>query len=251
MKKIAYLIPLLAAVLLIPPGIRSATAQQPPPAIYDPVVYDYLGELMSEIGQKTETKTVGNQTMSVTTIVAQGSNDSRYKVKMITSLNDEEVSRESFKVINVTAGTYKLVNKNLGINQMFTNVQPEVTGKASVGSNLYGARIDLYDREYGSPGTLGLYDNHAACGAHDHWLNYGEFEAFVRTSTVDVTWNAAPFYFHWCIVPHEFDNGKVKYGTTTITLDAQSERHGSHAFTNYDGGTSWYSVEVDFVYGSW
>ena len=248
MKKIVYIIPLLATILLIPPGISNATAQQP---IYDPVVYDYLEETISEIGKKIETRTVDNQTMSVTTIVEQGSNDSRYKVKMITSLNGEEVGREFFKIINKTDGTYKLVNKKLGINEIFTNVPQGATGAGSGSSNLQGARIDLHDREYGTPHTVRLYDNHVACGGNNAFLNYGEFEAIIRPSTVDVTWNAAPFYLHWCIVPHEFDNGKVRYDSTTIKMDSQSDRRGSHTFTNYDGGTTWYSVEVDFVYGSW
>ena len=232
---------------IIPPGISNASTQQQP--IYDPVVYDYLKETISEMGKKTETRTVDNQTMSVTTIVAQGSNDSRYKVKVITNMNGEEIGREFFKIVNMTDGTYNLVNKNLGIKEIFTNILQGVTGSGSGNSNFNGARIDLHDREYGTL-NIHLYDNYGDCANND-LVNSGEMEVIVRPNTIDVTWNAAPFYLHWCIVPHQFDNGKAQYGSTTITFDSQSERRSSHAFTNYAVGTTWYSVEVNFVYCSW
>ncbi len=38
--------------------------------------------------------------------------------------------------------------------------------------------------------------------------------------------------------------------TSVYQLDTQSDKRGSHAFSSSEG-TSWYSVEVDFVYGGW
>ena len=217
-------------------------------AIYDPVMVKYIQDVIAELGTVTEEKVIDGQKVAITTKVKQVKDDV-HKVKTITRIDNEKKSEQVFKITSNPDGTYNMINRNLDIDETFTDKLPEgvVVGSGSGQSSPNGARINLYDKEYGTPHTLTLYDNYSACAT----LNQGVFQAPVRPNTVDVTWEASPFYLHWCFVPHEFDHGKIQYGTTVYNLDGHGDRRGSHAFTNHSAGTTWYSVEANFVYGTW
>ena len=214
--------------------------------IYDPVVTQYIEELIAQPGKTTEERIIDEQNMSVATKVKQVTDD-RYVVKSVTRINDEKVSSQIFRIITNGDGTYELINHKLEMRETFTDVPQGAIGSGYGSSTPNNARIDLYDSDYGTPHTLTLYDNYSDCVN----LNQAVFEAPVRPNTVDVTWEASPYYLHWCFIPHEFRHGSVQYGAETVYLDGHNDRRGSHAFTNFDVGTTWYSVEVDFEYGPW
>ena len=242
-KKLHLAIPFLIAILLIPTSEMSFAEKNN--AIYDPVVTEYVKKVISQEGKNTEKKVIDGQKVSVTTTVKE-LQDNRYKIKSITRINGDKVSTEIFK-ITIDKYSFRLENKKQGINQVFINSTDVVSGQGYGSSSKSGAKTVLYDREYGTPHTLKLYDNYSACAT----LNQAVFQATIRPNTVDVTWEASPYYLHWCLVPHEFDHGEVKYGTVKVSLDGHSDRRGSHAFTNAQGGTTWYSVGTTFVYGGW
>ena len=75
--------------------------------------------------------------------------------------------------------------------------------------------------------------------------------ANISVPAVDVTWQASPYYLDSCFSPHLFDHAKVTHGSQTYEFEGQTERRGSHAFTNTNGGNGWYSVSINFLYGSW
>ncbi len=93
-------------------------------------------------------------------------------------------------------------------------------------------------------------DNYSACGT----FNQGVFSATVKPKVTDVNWEASSFYFHWCLLPYEWEDGYLKYGTVKHQLTSDpnhDDRRGSHAFTNTHGGTTWYSVSAMFFYDAW
>ncbi len=236
---------LIAAMILPFSMMDTASAAKQSQAIYDLDMVNYIEELISSPGKNNEQKVIDGQTISVTTKTKQLS-DTAYKVKTVTTIDGVVAISETFKIKIHDDSTYTLKNKNLEIDERFTDEASRVN-RGSGNSDTSGARIDLHDKEYGTPHTLTLNDNYSGCGV----LNQAHFQAVIGPNTVDVNWEAHPIYAHWCFVPFLFDHGSVQYGTNTIQLDGQSDRRGSYAFTNYDVGTTWYSVEVDFVYGSW
>ena len=209
---------------------------------------DYIEELISSPGKNTEQRVIDGQTISVTTKTKQLS-DTAYKVRTATTIDGVVEISETFKIKIHDDGTYALKNKNLGIDERFTDEANRVK-RGSGNSDANGAVIHLYDREHGTPNTLKLYDNYSACGT----FNQGVFSATVKPNVVDVNWESSAFYLHWCFVPHEWEDGYVQYGTTKHHLSSvpnHDDRRGSHAFTNYDAGTTWHSVTAVFFYGAW
>ncbi len=239
--KTKYTVPFLALTLLVPVMVF---AQNSTDVIYDPVVTQYVEKIISQEGKSTEKKIIDGQKVSITTKTKE-LQDNKYKVKSVTHVNGEKISSEIFH-ITINNDTFRLENKKHGIDQTFFNSTNVISGQGSGSSSTSGARIGLHDREYGTP-TLTLDDNYSACST----LNQAVFQAPIRPNTVDVTWDASPYYLHWCFVPHEFDHGQIKYGTNKVSLEGHGDRRGSHVFTNYDVGTTWYDVRITFVYGDW
>ncbi len=256
-SKTKYTTSLLALTLLAPVGMNSAFAHAPrqddsvhepsqTEPIYDPVMIQYMKELTADPGKTVAERPIANQTYSVTTIVREITDD-KYAVKPTTRIDGEKISSEKFRITAIDNSTYKLVNNGLGIRQVFTDIPSEAAGAGSGSSTPSSARIDLYDREHGTPPTLTLHDIYSGCAT----LNHALFQAPIRPDTVDVTWEASPFYMHWCFIPHEFQQGEVRHVTETVFLNGHGDRRGNHAFDNPHGGTIWYSVEMDFEYGVW
>ena len=233
----------LISAMVLPISSTNAIAEKQP--VYDPVVVEYIEELIAQPGKNTDEREIDGQTVTVITNVKQ-LDDNKYSVKTKTKINGEQVTSQYFKIKVNDDGTYKLVNNNLGIKETFTDTPQGAVGAGSGNSTISSARIDLYDREYGTP-QLSLYDDYFGCGN----LKQAMFTATVRSNNVDVSWVGSAYYLHWCLVPHEFDHGKMQYSTNVILLNWQDDRKGNHAFTNTDVGTAYYSVEVDFVYGAW
>ena len=246
MNKIHSAIPFLVLVLLVPPGMVFAQTDQKQ-AIYDLVVVEYIEEVIKELGTNTEAKVIDGQTIAVTTKVKQVGNY-MYGVETITHIDGEKKFHQLFNITSSTNGTYNMVNSDLGINETFTDQRPlGVSGVGSGTSSLIGARIDLSDRKFTAPHIVKLHDEHSGCFP----LNWAEFQAMIRPNIIDVTWDANPFYMHWCLVPHEFDHGKIQHGTDVYYLDGHGDRRSSHAFTNSYNEATWFSIKADFVYGSW
>ena len=74
--------------------------------IYDPVVTQYIEELIAQPGKTTEERIIDEQNMSVATKVKQVTDD-RYVVKSVTRINDEKVSSQIFRIITNGDGTDK------------------------------------------------------------------------------------------------------------------------------------------------
>ena len=243
-NKMQSAIPFSVLMLPVPPGIVFAQTDQKQ-ASYDPVVMEYVEEIIKESGTSTEARVIDGQTIAVTTKVKQVSQYT-YGIETITHVDDEKKFRQSFNITSGTNGTYSMVNTDLGINETFTDQRPlGVFGVDSRDSSLSGARTYFHDREFGTPHTVKLYDGCSACAR----LDQAEFQATIRPNTLDVTWEASPFYLHLCLLPHSFDYGEIQYNTDVHYLDGHNNRHGSHAFTNSHSGTAWHSIEADFVYG--
>lgn len=237
----------LIAMMILPFNAANiAEAEKSTNTIYDPSVVKYIKKIISQTGKTIEEKTIDGQIIRVSTKVNQIDDDT-YKVRTIVKTDDVKIFSSYTKITVNDDGTYKIVNKRQGIEQTFTDVSQGATGTGSGNSDLAGARISLFDRETGTPHTLKLHDNYSACS----FVNHAVFDATIRPNTVDVTWNGTPFYAHWCFIPHQFDHGKVQYGTTVHYFDGQNVRNGYHTFTNFDVGTTLYSVSVSFVYGTW
>ncbi len=236
----------LITAIIVPFSINSTLAEEQTNAIYDPVVVQYIENLISQPGKNTQEKIIDGETVTLITKTKQVTND-RYVVKTTTKIDGKKLMTETFRIVTNDDGTYKLINHNLGIRETFTDVSRGATGDGGGRSNPFGASINLYDREIGTPNTLRLHDNYSACAT----FNQGVFSATVKPNVIDVNWEGSPYYLHWCFVPHEFMHGDVQYGTDHYRLDGHADRRGFHAFINGHGGTTWYAVSVDFVYGRW
>ena len=244
-KNILLVASSLATIVLLFGVVNKVAAES---MIYDSSMVNYIKKITNQTGTYTEQRTIGNQTISINATVSK-INDTEYEIKKIVHINGEKINLETFRVFNISNGTYKLVNEKLGINQTFTDGTNFVMGAGSGSSSSSGASITLYDRERGTPNTLQLYDNYFGCAGG----NYAVFQAFVKPNVVDVNWVANQIYWHWCFQLHELKHGYVQYGTTKYLLDPepnQAQIRGSHAFTNSHGGTTWYSVTAKFFYGS-
>ncbi len=235
----------LIAAIILPLSINDASAEEQT-TIYDPVVVEYIENLISQPGKNIQEKTFDGETVSVVTKTRQIS-DQKYHVKTVTKIDGEKQSAENFRILVNDNDTYTLINHNLGIHETFTDVSTGAVGDGSGHSDINGARIDLHDREIGTPNNLSLYDRYSACFGS----NYAVFSATVTPSVIDVNWHANWYYSYWCFVPHEFIHGDVQYGTNHYYLNGVDDARGFHAFSNIQGGTTWYDVDVDFVYGAW
>jgi len=235
---------LIAAMILPFSGMQSAEAIEPS-MVYNPSMIEYIEKVISKESENTEERTVGDQTMIVTTDV-KILNDNTYRVKHIVKLNGELKSKELFKIISLEDGNYQLVNKKLGIDEIYTLTET-ICALGWGTSNNSGASIRLYDGEAGTPNTVNLYDSYSACRT----LNQAVMDVNVSVPTVDVTWEASPYYLDGCFSPHLFDHAIVTHGSQTYEFQEQTERQGSHAFTNTIGKYGWYSISINFLYGDW
>ncbi len=233
----------LISVMILPFSVMDYASAQTQ-ATYDPAVVDYIEKLISTTGKNTEQKIIDGKIIAVTTKTKQLS-DTQYKIKTTTVIDDTLEASETFRITLNDDGTYALKNKKLDIDETFTDREEQRVKRGSGNSDIRGAAISLYDKDYGTPNTLKLHDGYSECSN----LNQAVFDATVKPNVVDVNWEASPFYLHWCFVPHEWEDGYIQYGTTkhNLTSDSNhSDRHGSYAFTNFDGGNSWYSVTAKF-----
>lgn len=235
---------LIVAMILPFSGMNYAEAEKSTNIIYDPSVVKYIKKVIAQTEKTVEEKTIDGQIIKVTTKVKQ-INDDTYKVRTIVKTDGVKTLSSGTKITVIDDSTYKIVNKKQGIKQIFTDVSQGATGSGH--SDYSGANINLYDRETGTPNTLRLQDNYSGCTV----VNQADFEAIIRPNTVDVNWKAHPFYAHWCFIPHQFESAEIQYGTDVYYINGQTERNGYHAFTNSHGGTTWYSVSANFVYGAW
>jgi hypothetical protein len=237
---------LIAAMILPFSMMDNVSAQSK--ATYDPTVVDYIEKLISTPGKNIDQKIIDGKTISVMTKTKQLSN-TVYKVKTTTVIDGTTEASEKFRIILNDDGTYTLKNKKLGIDETFTD-RGERVKRGSGNSDYEGAAISLYDKEYGTPNTLKLYDSYSACAT----FNQAVFDATVKPSVIDVNWEASSFYLHWCFVPYEWEDGYIQYGTTKHYLSSDpnhDDRRGFHAFNNGSGGTTWYSMTAKFFYGAW
>ena len=72
--------------------------------------------------------------------------------------------------------------------------------------------------------------------------------------TVDVTWEASPFYLHCCFYPCQWEHGYVQYDSQAHNLSSgsnQADRCGSHLFTRTQGVHGTHSITSMFFYGDW
>jgi len=241
--KIALFAVLIAATMMPLSGISDVQAQQT--AVYDPMVTDYLEEVLQTTGENTEQRVVDGRTVSITTVVTQLS-DEKYRLVTTATVDGTVTSSEKFIVTVYQNGTYRLVNEKQEIDETFTASAATAT-RGSGSSDAFGARIDLHDSEIGSQ-HVALSDSYSACGD----VNRGEVNASVDANNLRtfVTWEAGLLYLHWCFVPSMFDHGEIRHGGSTHYLPSTENREGSHHFSN-SGGHAIYDVRAQFVYGSW
>ncbi len=107
----------------------------------------YIEEMISSPGKNTEQKVIDGQTISVTTKTKHLS-DTAYKVKTVTTIDVVAIS-ETFKIKIHDDGTYTLKNKNLEIDERFTDEANHVK-RGSGNSDGAGAVISLYDSKRGT-----------------------------------------------------------------------------------------------------
>lgn len=163
---------------------------------------------------------------------------------IVTQKDDGSVNmineKEGFNVDFYKSGKSILDVNFMEVNVPHTSLIPETLGSGY--SDFSGARISLYDSEYGTP-WIDLEDSYSGCvGA-----NYGEFTASVSSYQTYLSWSGNQFYFHWCINGHEFDRGQATHEGNTHYFNT---RAGTHNF-NHSGGTGTYSVDLSLTYGSW
>lgn len=238
---------LIAAMILPFSGMQFAAADTN--EIYDPSMVEYLLMITQQNGNYIEEKTLDEDTYTVTKNIKQVGNHI-YKVINEVAVNNEQITSDQFIIIKTSDTSLTLVNVQEGTQEKFTSETDDFSIYGTGNSNFNGAAIQLHDKEYGTPGTLYLYDNYNGCGG----FNQAVMEATVRSNTIDVTWEASPFYNHYCIYPHEWEDGYVQYGTAKHYLYSEpnhDDRRSSTTFTNTHGGTTWYSVTAYFSYGGW
>lgn len=221
----------------------------------DPVMYDYLKDLMQSGKYVKEKKTNdGKDAKSTNTVEKLG--NKKYQVNAVFEYEGEIVNDQTLILTKNSDGSINMINEAQGFNvDFYKSDKTTLTGflnsllpeafAGSGNSNGSGGNIFLYDVEYGTPGTLYLSDGYSGC----YPLTQGEFEATVSSTVVDVTWQAHPFYWHWCVQPHQFDNGSADSEGSAYNF-GMSERTGFHSFS-HSGGTNYYSATVEFNYGSW
>ena len=232
---------LIAAMILPFSGMQFATAEEQ--TTHDPKMVDYLTSTIQKIGKSVEEKTIDGKTYTVSKVVTQ-LDDNTYRITNKIFIDNVLQSSEVFQIIQNNDDSISLINKNLGIDETFTK---EISVLGSGYSSYSGAVIVLNDSEYGTPGTLYLYDNYNEC----YSINQGVMEATVRADTIDVTWEGSPAYLHYCFYPHQFEHGFVQYESEVYTLSTQEDRRSSHTFTNTQGGDATYEVDLMFFYGAW
>ena len=245
-------------------GIAFADADKKKQVVTDePETYDYLKKLMKDTGTYVKEKKTKDNKDAKNTDTVKKINSKKYEINSVFVYEGEVVNDQTIVLTKNKDGSINMINEkhdfdvdfyksdktiqtvlSNGISKLINKLLPQVFA-GSGNSNGSGGNIALYDSEYGTPGTLYLSDAYTGC----YPLTQGDFEATVSSTVVDVNWQAHPFYWHWCIIPHEFSDGEAQYGTSEYDF-GMSERTGSHAFT-HSGGTTWYSVSVDFFYGSW
>lgn len=236
---------LIAAMILPFSMVDYAQAQK---ATYNPDMVSYLTEVMATDGTMIQEKTLDEKTYKVKKNVTL-KNNGNYKVVNSVFIDGEKITKEVFVIKPNEDGTITLVNKGQDTSETFTDVEGPTTRGIGY-SSPSGAAIVLNDGETGTPYTVNLYDSFNAC-----WnFNQAVMEADVKTSVVDVNWEASPFYLHSCFQPHQWEHGFVEFDGSTYQLDSgnnQSDRKSSHAFTNTIGGNAYYEVEAMFFYGAW
>ena len=236
----------LIAAMIIPITSNASAAQTTP--TYDPDMVDYLTEIIQTDGILVEEKTLNDTAYKVVknvTRITENMSDVTNKV----FIDGEKQSDDKFTIIKNSDMEFTLISKSLGIDETFTN-NDLYRGIGSSSSS--GAAIWLSDSEYGSVNTLNLYDNYNACTVFGQSFNEAVMQADVKTNVVDVTWEANPFYLHFCFSPHEWEHGNVNFEGQTHYLDSEpdhSDRRSSHAFTNTLNTFDTYRVDTVFYYG--
>lgn len=236
---------LIAAMILPFSGMQFATAEEQ--TIADTKMVEYLTKTIQKTGKNIEEKTIEGKTYTVSKVVTQ-LEDNKYRVANKVFIDSVLQSSEVFQIIQNDDDTISLINKNLEINETFT--KETITEQGAGYSSYSGAAIVLSDSEYGTPGTLYLYDNYNEC----YSINQGVMETTIRSDTIDVTWEGSPAYLHYCFYPHSWERGYVQYESQVYDLVSdsdQSDRKSSHVFTNTQGGDATYEVDLMFFYGAW
>lgn len=155
---------LIAAILVPFSGVSTADAGKS--STYDPDMVNYLSEVIQNIGESVEEKTLDGAVYTVTKTVTQTSENSYSAVNTV-SVDGVAQSTEIFQVTENDDGIFTLSNSSIGLDKTFTDASINVRGSGY--SSYSGASMVLSDTEYGSANTLRLYDNYAACTSNSNY----------------------------------------------------------------------------------
>ena len=225
----------------------------------DQRTYDFLENLMQPGEYVKEKKTNENKDARMTNIVTELGNE-KYLLHSEFEYDGEIIDEQLVILTQNDDGSINMKNIKAGLNVDFyksdRTIQTELSEfvdqlipyvfAGSGSSDGSGAVIQLYDSKYGTLGNLKLSDSYSGCGGP---MNNALMSATVTPVIVDVSWGADYFYWHWCIIPRQFSDGKVTSEGKKYYFD-ESERKGYHAFT-HSGGENYYSAGVSFYYGTW
>lgn len=223
-----------------------ASAEEPNEIKYDPIVGNYLDTVLNAKGSIVKSNTIGD-TEYVERITVKEISENKYKLKSTLMANGELENEENVIIIDNQDNTYQIINKKHGINETFTTVEP-ISTEGSGSSDLGGARIDLYDSQYGYGPDL--EDEYGGCYFGQIPINYADvwvdIDADNGYSYAD--WNIHNYYNHWCFITHYFDSAEIIHEGGTYNITASG--FGEHTFS-HSGGWSTYTVELDVIYGNW
>ena len=227
-------------------GMQFATAEEAKQAKYDPIVSNYLNVVLNSEGPIVKSKTVGDTKYIEKTTVKEVTKNT-YELKTKLTADGELVNKEKVVIVDNQDNTYQIINAKHRINETFTTVEP-LTTKGTGNSNLSGAKITLYDSQYGYGSDL--EDDYEGCQVGSAYVNYADvwvdIDALNGYSYADC--NINPYYNHWCFITHYFDSAEIKHEGKKHNIT--SSGFGEHTFS-HAGGWGTYSVTVNVEYGNW
>ena len=257
---------LLAVIAVISTQQTIAISEDISQRVNEPKMVDFLDNMVKETGTTVTTHPIENSTsVTITNNVARLS-DNAYEVHSLATYQGNTINDETVIVTQNDDGTVKMVNERRGFNVVFSKSDNDAIQNGQSGISVSGAPPALHPLGRGSSDTAGakvtlrdegykltfeeqlnLEDTYSQCGLRDY-----ETHATVHGNdySTRVFWSADLFYFHWCLVGHTVDHGKISFEGESHNWSGTYYREADHTFT-HGSNTGQFTLDAEIWYGDW